>query len=447
MPTQNAALDDLLAEPRETLDVEFKEWLDLSDHDHRAIVAKEIIALANHGGGYLVIGFDDGSLTPAAARPATLEAWSQDAIQSIVAKYVDPAVQCEVIHQVRAGSQERHPIAIVPGGHRIPIRAKAGSPDGKKLVPHRVYIRRAGPASEEPRTAEEWDRLFERCLQNRKAEFLEAYRSIMAGEIPTARPQTPSRLAQLLEFEKAAVSRWGARIVGLPTDAPPAFPDGYCDLGIAIDGTFDKPSLSDLRDTIKSAVRNHSGWPPFLTIDRAPFAPKPIEGAVEFWRGPDSNGSYSIPIHHDFWRISPEGMFFTRCGYREDGGFPDVPSGKYFDITSPTWRLGEAILQGGYIASALGASDANLIIHSQWHGLAGRKLMARGNPLRLFLGDFHAAQGTYVSTQTVALSALPGALPEVVFAILAPLYELFDFYKLPKRLVEEELASLQRNRF
>jgi hypothetical protein len=39
----------------------------------------------------------------------------------------------------------------------------------------------------------------------------------------------------------------------------------------------------------------------------------------------------------------------------------------------------------------------------------------------------------------VALDALPDALPELVFAILAPLYELFDFFRLPKRLVEEEL--------
>jgi hypothetical protein len=35
----------------------------------------------------------------------------------------------------------------------------------------------------------------------------------------------------------------------------------------------------------------------------------------------------------------------------------------------------------------------------------------------------------------------------LVFAMLAPLYELFDFFRLPKRLVEEELASLLRNRF
>jgi hypothetical protein len=296
----------LLAEPREALDVEIKEWLNLSENDHRALVAKEIIALANHGGGYLVVGFEDGALTPANQRPANLNAWSQDSIQSIVAKYVDPAVQCRVVHKIRPGSQDLYPIVIVPGGHRVPIRARSGSPDGK-LVPHRVYVRRAGPASEEPRTAEEWDRLFERILQNRKSELLEAFRSIMAGEVPTSQSSAPSRLTELLDFEEGAISRWEVRVDKLPSKAPPRFIDGYYDFGAAIEGNFDRKILSELRDTIGRAVRNHSGWPPFLTLNREPFTPKPVDGVVEFWRGPDDKGVFADPAHHDFWRISPEG--------------------------------------------------------------------------------------------------------------------------------------------
>lgn len=56
MAATNSDLDELLAEPRETLDVEIKEWLDLSTNEHRASLAKEIIALSNHGGGYVACG-------------------------------------------------------------------------------------------------------------------------------------------------------------------------------------------------------------------------------------------------------------------------------------------------------------------------------------------------------------------------------------------------------
>lgn len=92
-----------------------------------------------------------------------------------------------------------------------------------------------------------------------------------------------------------------------------------------------------------------------MTVNRTPFAPKPIDGAVEFWRGPDIDGSFDIPVHHDFWRISPDGLLFTRCGHREDGGYPGLGSGKFFDIASATWRLGEVILEAAYITKAINA--------------------------------------------------------------------------------------------
>jgi hypothetical protein len=65
----------------------------------------------------------------------------------------------------------------------------------------------------------------------------------------------------------------------------------------------------------------------------------------------------------------------------------------------------------------------------------------------MLFSDYAAEQDAFEATQTVALDAILETLPEVVHAILAPLYELFGFFVLPKRLVEEELASLQRNQF
>lgn len=446
----NAVLDDLLTEPRETLDVEVKEWLDLSDNNHRAALAKEIIALANHGGGYILIGFEEdneGRFQPSAARPTDMKAWSQDAIQSIIAKYIDPAIQCRVYHRGRAGGSEVHPIIAVPGGSRGVIRAKAGSPDNSKLIANRTYVRRPGPNSEEPKTAEEWDRLFERCIQNRQGELLEAMRSIMAGVIPTSPVHQPSTLEKLKAFEADAIARWTARAAALPTNVPPRFPHGYYDLGIAIDGDFEQPSLSALREIIGSAVKNHSGWPPFLTLTRAPFAPRPVDGSVEFWRGPDTDGSYDKPSHHDFWRIAPDGKLFTRRGYQEDGGLYNRHPGTTFDITSPTWRLGEAILEAFYIAQALNMPAGNLVCHGSWTGLKGRELVSYGNSNRLLFDGHITEQDTYEATETIALDALPQALPELVFKMLAPLYETFEFFALPKRLVEEELATLQTRRF
>jgi hypothetical protein len=172
-----------------------------------------------------------------------------------------------------------------------------------------------------------------------------------------------------------------------------------------------------------------------------------VNGAIECWIGPDSDGSYDKPAHHDFWRISPDGLLFTRRGYPEDGGWKGVKPGTSFDITTPTWRLGEAILEGFYFAQALKAQSAKLIIIGEWTSLTGRVLVSHGNPNRTMYNNYQVSQDQYTTSATVAVDSLPDALPEVVFSMLAPLYELFDFFRLPKRLVEEKLRAMSRNTF
>ena len=46
--------EDWLLSPNETLDFEVKQWLDLSDNEAQGLVAKALIALENHGGGFLL---------------------------------------------------------------------------------------------------------------------------------------------------------------------------------------------------------------------------------------------------------------------------------------------------------------------------------------------------------------------------------------------------------
>ena len=51
-PNLNRRLNDLILAPSEDLDVEVKGWLDLSTGEHKATLAKALLALANHGGGF-----------------------------------------------------------------------------------------------------------------------------------------------------------------------------------------------------------------------------------------------------------------------------------------------------------------------------------------------------------------------------------------------------------
>jgi hypothetical protein len=448
VPPQDAELQELLRVPREAPDVEIKDWLDLEDKEHRATLAKEIIALANHGGGFVVVGLTEtkeGNFLPGKARPGSLVAWSQDHIQSaVVSKYIEPSFQCRVLHLAHPDTQELHPVIVVPGGQRVPIRARSGSPDNRKLMVGRTYIRRPGPTSEEPQTAAEWNDLLERCLRNRQAELIAGIRDLLAGAVPTVAGAVPKK-DDLTEFIDAGRKRWQDLIDPLPNDAPARFNMGHYEAGMAIEGDFEELPPREFREVLARALRNHSGWPPFLFVDRPPHGPSLVHGAIESWLGVNEDGSYPPPSHADFWRVSPKGLFFTKRGFLEDDRRKSQEPGSLFNITTPIWRVGEIILQGVYVARALGVEAANLNADFMWTGLKGRKLVALDGP-SLSLPRF-SHQDTFQCRQTVSIAAVPSALPEVVFSILDPLYQLFDFFSLPRRLVETELQKLTAQTF
>lgn len=174
-------IEALIANPRETMAVELKAWLDLDTKEHRAKLAKELIALANHGGGQVLLGFDDEG-PRAIQRPAAYKV-SVDDINGVVSAYADPTFHCEV-REVSG-----HVVISVPGGHAVPIRARRGGPNGE-IVANSYYIRRPGPSSETPQTGLEWDILLRRCIENREAE-LEAI-VVRVQRAMLAKPAAPS---------------------------------------------------------------------------------------------------------------------------------------------------------------------------------------------------------------------------------------------------------------
>ena len=179
-----AELEALIRNPREDMHVEIKGWLDLSTNEHKALFAKAAIALANHGGGFIVIGFrrQDGVYGAAEDPPKQLPgSINDDVINGIVRAYAAPAFHCSVHLVASAGLSSVFPIIAVPGGHRVPIQAIRGSPDQRTLINGRVYIRRPGPESAEPATPEEWRLLFTRCLRANRDELLDAMRDILSG--------------------------------------------------------------------------------------------------------------------------------------------------------------------------------------------------------------------------------------------------------------------------
>jgi len=145
-PNGSGDLEPLVADPNETLDVEYKRWMDLRKPMHERRIARHICALANHGGGYLVFGIDD-DMTPSPAPPDSLEGYSHDIVNAIGRRHLIPQPHCDVrIVQLNGTA---YPIVIVPPHGETPVSIRgAGSDDSAKGVRDGiVYIRAPGPCS------------------------------------------------------------------------------------------------------------------------------------------------------------------------------------------------------------------------------------------------------------------------------------------------------------
>ena len=452
MPDDERRLSDLLRRPREDLDVEIKGWLDLNnEREHKAVLAKALIALANHGGGFVLLGLEraeSGTYAEAAGRPENLTGYDQDGINGIVSVYAEPNFHCglDIVEQPETGSQ--FPIITVPAG-TVPIRSKRDGPDGRGITQNQYYIRRPGPASETPQSAQEWNRLIRRCTLENRADLIQSIRHILAGEAPvTTSPAQEDAWAPLEAWVEESLRRWEEKRDALPAESGARCPLGYWWAAYQITGINTLVTAGELRNIMAHERVRHTGWPlwPTLGGDGIPIVSQG-EG-IECWLG-QNDPNERQPAHADFWRATPQGLFFQLRGYQEDSGEiePDQP-GQIFSLVLPIWRVAECFLHAQDMATGLTGEEANVLFRTGWVGLRGRWLRA---PQRMVLGfdarQWNADEDSITLKLSVESMRIRENLAEIVWQILRPLYQRFQFYELPPKLVQQELELMLRHQF
>ena len=180
-----AEVQDLVDNPRETLEVELKEWLDLSEGINRANTARHLCALANHGGGYLIFGVRD-DLSYVQTAPADLSAYSRDQVSGIVQRYLTPTFQCDVFSAQVSGNSQQCVVVRVPSHGSVPICARSNGPsDGRGrtqgIHEGEHYTRMPGPKSEPIKSAEHWQPVIHRCVLSERQALLESIGRILGG--------------------------------------------------------------------------------------------------------------------------------------------------------------------------------------------------------------------------------------------------------------------------
>ena len=443
-----ASIQDLLplvTEPREDLPSECKTWLDLSSNEHKAKVARAAIALANHGGGFIVMGFEEaGGRLQSIPCPAGIPPITQDDVNAIIRRFATSEFHCVMYWIEHPSTKVSHPVIAVPGTLTEPVMSKRDVVGEIGL--HRCYVRKPGPRSEEPQTGEEWRALLSCCVQARREDLLESIRSILSGRATSESPE-PSAKEQLREFCTSAYERWNEITAAVPPTSGSRFPKGYYEMGFALIGAKPANNLGELQDRLRQARRiKLTGWTPFLELNRPEWSPYPLERYVEAWVGRPVDGQSALNdgSHADFWRASLDGTLYTIRGYAEDA-LEGRAAGTLFDITLPVWRIGEGILFAHRVAETFEGAEA-LAIRCRYTGLDGRKLVSITGRREVMIDHTSRSNGIVLEAQTT-IQQVKDNLVEVLHQLLTPLYERFDFMQLPASLVDHELQNMLRGRF
>lgn len=322
-----------------------------------------------------------------------------------------------------------------------------------------------------------WRLLVDEALRRRKAEGLtqREHAALASVSVPTLaafeRGETTLTLAKAFdilrvvgmvaelpeegaqeEFVREAFTRWRDLTRNLPKDSPAKFNDGWYRFDYCLEGDLKNLSLTAFEKTLEQAVTHHTGWPVFIFLNRAEVRPKEIDGMIECWLGVEAGKediTFNDPAHFDFWRAAPSGRLFLIRGYQEDGQ-ETFPPGTIMDTTLPVWRMGEALLHAGRLASLLRQSEDSSItirFRALYSGLGGRVLRSWANPLSDLLLEGHAARSDEALLEIeVPAEAVADRLAECVLPLVASLYERFGITGLSESRVEAEVGRLLSSR-
>jgi hypothetical protein len=449
----NDELQELVRTPREDLDIELKQWMDMSDKNVQAKLAKELLALRNHGGGYLVIGFkDEHPPVPALPRPATLDAYSTDVFNNILKKYAEPSFHCTSYVVAHPVTGEIYPVVVVPGGAKVPVRCKADSPDGGKSIKlDTYYTRRPGPESSPPQSGAEWDTLLQRCLLNRKEELLASLSgllgagstSVLAGPVAVA-PVNP--FEDLRAFRAESLARLAELQKGLPPHVGARFEHGRYILSARIVGDVKPMSPGALLEALGQLPR-YTGWSPMYVFHNTGREPYPQGDGIECWLGKVNQDDAA---HADYWRMQLDGTVTLVRGFQEDA--PEFTrdgayvAGQAFELTLPAWRVAEFLLRVKALGERICEGAFKIQVIAEWEGLNGRKLVSYGGRRALF-EDFVAHDDSYRTEVEVTPEAIDAALPATVAKVVTPLLRRFSFFEPPAEFYEQELRKLLKRDF
>lgn len=436
-------LQALVEDPCRTLEVEYKGWRNLNHAEDRAELARDIAALANHGGGYVVFGFCRETLVAEDTHPFWTRC-SADQVAGVVRDYLDPPVRCEV-STLRSSAGNVHSIVRVQGHGAVPVCIARDGPvvGGEKLVERGAfYVRKFGPSlhgrhismprpeSGRVDSPQDWTALIRRCVRQDRESLLAMIDAAVEG-----RRADPPLEQRLRNWHDAARAAFLALVPRSPVAEPLKRRHFALSYGFELIDrrTLERAQLAELlrlaafeqRTTFRDVLNMFD--PPYRRTVQARFVSDAGTGDEESeflevgWlrdRTPSETA--------DFWRFSPSGMATILRDYAEDRGAENptrgMQPGRWFSPNALAQEVAELVCHARILARIFG-TVRRVCFRCEWWGLAGRELF---DPAASWISRGPCGDDHRVVTLHMPAAGLAEGWVDVVAQLIAPVMRNFE---------------------
>ena len=425
----------LLTLPGERQSVDYKAAVRFdSNTDFGLKLIRHVIGMANTGGGWIVIGYQDEVLQPdPALSPEIAATYDTTMLTQAVDRCTDgnQPIRLAVFMETHPQSQTIYPVVEVESFERMPFvcRSTISAVDSSNeiLRTGRVYIRRPGGATSEVQTLADWEELIRQCVSQRRDEFLtefaDLYRRMSAGN---ATPPKDVRAA----LEDWAVEKRNS-LVASGAVTPGA---GYLESAqMLLESPAIGWNLHDLRTAANSTKRHYQDL----------FSPQ--KDGIEI----HINGFSGLAT--EYWHLSRHGQCYTFESFREDHGTPSFFSStghpsKSLWVDLAVHRIGDILLDSVAQYKALNIPPNAPYVISMIHaGLKGRTVYASSPRYQYYIANRHTSlEDLHECQREVTQDIVNSQLVELTHSIASELFALFNFASVSKELVAHLLQELQR---
>lgn len=296
-PLNDEAATAFCDHPYESETVECKEWMDLNDAENLAKVTVAVIAMANSGGGTIVVGIKDLD------SHFEVDGWRGDRInpdhlRARILSRLNARVEIHFTYfRIEEGVNSDKTVLFmsVSSDSKVPIMSKSTCGNLKEHVP---YIRTPKPESCRPTTYEDWDRIFNTCMSHRMSDVADLVRSAIPhmgyGNNP---PADAWEFHHMVAEEGGSLYKEGTLLNG----------GGLLQSHFRLYPTA-MPSISEITTEISKRMGN-SGWPTY----RLPYS-------ADDKRLFNDGNSLSYLNDRDFWNVSRE-LEFSQSRVLADWNF------------------------------------------------------------------------------------------------------------------------------